>query len=148
MSATEVSEDSIFKALRKQLLATPNDPNLHYNLGLMYTRRGELDEALGEFSMAVSLKPDMVEAYVNMGGVLLRKGDLEACADVNRKALDINPNFALAHLNLGFAYEQQGDLDQGIGEYLQGAGNPAQSSPGSGESGKSVYDQRRFRQSD
>ena len=84
----EVTEDKIFRALRKQLLATPYSAPLHYNLGLAYARREQLDESITCFQQAIVYDPKLVEAYINLGGIFLRKGNLEACIEANQKALE------------------------------------------------------------
>jgi tetratricopeptide (TPR) repeat protein len=93
----EVTEDKVFRALRKQLLATPYSAPLHYNLGLAYARRGQLDESITCFQQAIVYDPKLVETYINLGGIYLRKGNIEACIEANQKALEINPNHPLAH---------------------------------------------------
>jgi len=50
----EVSEDTVFRALKRQLLATPYSAPLHYNLGLAYARRGQLDESATAYHMEKS----------------------------------------------------------------------------------------------
>ena len=57
----EVSEDTVFRALRRQLLATPYSAPLHYNLGLAYARRGQLEESITAFQQAIVFEPKMVE---------------------------------------------------------------------------------------
>ena len=97
----EVSEDTVFRALRKQLLATPYSAPLHYNLGLAYARREQLDESITCFQQAIVFDPKMVEAYINMGGIYLRKGNIEACIEANQKALEIDNTLAEAYVSLG-----------------------------------------------
>ena len=109
----EVTEDKVFRALRKQLLATPHSAPLHYNLGLAYARREQLDESITCFQQAIVYDSKLVEAYINLGGIYLRKGNIEACIEANQKALEINPNHPLAHSNLGFALIQEGKLNIG-----------------------------------
>ena len=49
----------------------------YYNRGLAYSRNGELDKAIENYTKAIELKPDYAEAYYNRGGAFLRLGERE-----------------------------------------------------------------------
>ncbi len=54
-----------------------NNPNQYLNLGGIYYRLGMWDEAIGQFQVAVKLKPDFANAYYNLGHALESKEDLQ-----------------------------------------------------------------------
>ena len=59
----------------KQLIAMgPNDPVLHYGLGMEYQRLGDFVAAAEEFRRTTELKPDYSVAYRELGKVLEKLG--------------------------------------------------------------------------
>ena len=55
---------------------TPNDPTVHYYLGIAYERKGFIDDAVREFQKAIALKPDYSEAINFLGTIYLSRGNL------------------------------------------------------------------------
>ena len=49
-------------------------------------RKGQIDQALHEYSEAVRLRPDLSHAQLDLGGVLANKGDKAAAAEHLRLA--------------------------------------------------------------
>ena len=99
------------KFLKERLFFEPQSVALHYNLGLAYSHKGQVDEALSEFKQALESDPNLAQAHVNMGGLFFQKGDLDQCIEANLKAIALNPDLPMAYSNLGFAYLNRGDLD-------------------------------------
>ncbi len=51
--------------------------NTYYNQGLVHSKNGELDKAIENYTKAIELKPNYVDAYYNRGGAWLRLGERE-----------------------------------------------------------------------
>lgn len=47
----------------------PADASAHYNLGLLYQQRGELDAAIGSFQRAVEIDPSETDAHFQLGRI-------------------------------------------------------------------------------
>ncbi len=60
--------------LAQRLAATPRDANLYYNRGLLYYKRGQLDEAIAEWTQAVSLRPSDLPTRNLLGLALAERG--------------------------------------------------------------------------
>ena len=81
--------------------ARPDDWASHYNLGLYYASRNDLDNAIRAYETAIKLRPDAVAPYVNASLVynaLNRNDEAEAAL---RKAVETAPDNAAVHINLG-----------------------------------------------
>ena len=80
---------------------------VHYGLGICYIHLNAVDAAILEFTTALKLKPDMVEAHNNIaaGYLGLQKWDEAIAAAMD--ALRIRPDYALAKNNLAFAVNQK-----------------------------------------
>ena len=51
--------DSAITELEAALKLAPEDASLHYNLGLAYKLKDQLDKAVREFQNAIRLQPDL-----------------------------------------------------------------------------------------
>jgi tetratricopeptide (TPR) repeat protein len=82
----------------------------------------EYEQAVAEFTRAISLQPDMKEAHNYLGYCYRRLGKLvESLASYDR-AIDLDPDFAQAHEYRGKTYLALGQLEQAQAELavLQG----------------------------
>jgi tetratricopeptide (TPR) repeat protein len=89
----------------------------HNNLGVALTRRGRLEEAIGNYNEALRIKPDEAEVHNNLGNALMARGDFEEAIDHYYEALRINPDFASAHNNLGSVLARMGKVDEAVNHY-------------------------------
>lgn len=84
----------------------PENPYIHYNLGLTYWAKGVPDKAEQQLKEAIRLKPEYSEAYNNLGVIYLNRGQTDQAIQCFQKALSnlvyLNPENA--HFNLGRAY--------------------------------------------
>jgi tetratricopeptide (TPR) repeat protein len=72
--------------------ATLHSMSISYNnIGLDYLRNNELDKALGEFTIALSLDSNLIAAIKNMGLVYEKKGNTEMAKKYAQKALLLLP---------------------------------------------------------
>ncbi|MAE20030.1 hypothetical protein CMK12_14070 [Candidatus Poribacteria bacterium] len=91
----------------------------HFNRGLTYYNRGQLEQSIAEYQKAIQIKPDFAQAHNNLGNVYYNQGKLEEAVVEYQGAIAINPNYAKAHYNLGVVYHQQGKLEQAAVQYQQ-----------------------------
>lgn len=91
----------------------------HKNLGVALTQAGQIQEAIGEFNLALRLKPDLADAHDNLARVLLRLGRLPEAMEHWEQALRIQPDYVEAHYNLGVALVQLGRLPEAIAHWEQ-----------------------------
>ena len=61
-------------ALDRRLGANPNIALAENNLGYIFERKGQLEEAFRHYQHALEIRPRYVEAHINLGNVYLRKG--------------------------------------------------------------------------
>lgn len=63
-------------------------------LGDEYRERGDFDNAVRAYKIALSSNPSIAQAYVGLGKVYQRTGDLELARDAYRRAYELNPTDA------------------------------------------------------
>ncbi|MFH1673938.1 MAG: tetratricopeptide repeat protein [Pseudomonadota bacterium] len=103
----------------KQLLTTnKNDPYVHYNLGLAYSRlkKNFLAKTEYELALASQLTEDIPEIYKELGGLYRRQHLYEQAVDVYSKALKIVPGSREIRNCLVNAYQETGNMELAIRE--------------------------------
>ena len=82
---------------------------VHNDFGNVLLAQGRLDQAIGEYSEAVRLDPQMASAQCNIGLCQFRKKNLDAAITEFRRAMELNSNEPDAQIYLGTALGLQGD---------------------------------------
>jgi tetratricopeptide (TPR) repeat protein len=91
----------------------------HYNRGITWKAKGDLDRAIADYTEAIRLDPKYERAYHNRGNAWSDKGDLDrAIADYDQ-ALQRDPKDAAPYNNRGIAWKAKGDLDRAIADYTE-----------------------------
>lgn len=89
----------------------PADFEAHYNLAAMLQAKDKLDDAIGEYELAVRLRPDDATANNAIGAALVTAGHADKGAEYLQTALKARPDYFDAHYNLGFALAAQNDFE-------------------------------------
>jgi protein O-mannosyl-transferase len=87
------------------------------NLGIALTQAGEVQEAIGEFKLALQMKPDMADTHCLLGIELQRAGNFEEAIGHYQQALRVNPDYAEAHYNLGVALVRLGHTPEAMEQW-------------------------------
>ncbi len=74
------------------------------------------DLAIAEFSDAIRLKPDYVDAYNNRGVAYNGKGDYDRAIADETQAIRLDPNQVRAYCNRANDYAHKGDWDKAIAD--------------------------------
>ena len=96
------SQGQFHKALSKasQLLLEFSTSSELYNfIGSTNKSLGKLEEAIGSFKKALSIKPYYPQAYYNMGNAFAEKGNLEAARASYKKAIEYKHDYTKAMWN-------------------------------------------------
>ena len=81
----------------------------HYLLGDKLLKQNETDKAVVCYRRAVSIQPNLIEAYWRMGEIAMAKGNYKTALSCYRRALKIDPNRPQNYILLGNTLSQQGD---------------------------------------
>lgn len=65
-----------FKQNLEAATINPVDASAHYNLGLVYQQRGELDQARSSFERAIEIDPEELDAHYQLGRIARAQGRL------------------------------------------------------------------------
>jgi len=105
-------------ALYKHTVAvTANNDILHYNLGVLLARQGNIDEAIKHWSEALKIKPDQPTIHKNLAVLLTRQGDIDQAIEHYRHALKLRPKDKAAHNGLKNLLARREKLDAAVQLY-------------------------------
>ncbi|MEI6516980.1 MAG: tetratricopeptide repeat protein, partial [bacterium] len=97
------------KALQEYTRAIRNDPGLtraHFNLGLLYRTRQDLQAARTSFETVLKLSPAMTDARYMLALVMTEQGKDDEAVKQLTTIIGKNPDHADAHLALGLLYKK------------------------------------------
>ena len=94
--------DDMFRIYSEQVQA--NKARKLYNDGCSAMESNNISKAIELFERAISIKPDMVEAYINLGACYRAKNDIQKQIFFLEEAAKLKPNMPDIYFNLGLAY--------------------------------------------
>jgi len=106
---------------RQTVLASPDSPRSHNNMGDVYSNEGNIEGAIREFSKSIELKPDYADAYHNLATTYYRQGNIKEAVKIYKEAVSLNPELFESHFNLGIIYLDAGQADSAIKELQKAA---------------------------
>jgi tetratricopeptide (TPR) repeat protein len=91
----------------------------HFNRGLAYHAKRELDHAIADYDRAVALNPEFAQAYNGRGKAYFQKGDNDrAMVDLDR-AVELDPEYADAYANRGLVEGWQGKKEGAAADFRE-----------------------------
>ncbi len=92
----------------------PDAAVAHFNWGVDYASRGDLDQAITEFKIAIKRDVRWAKPYYNLGVAYSRQGKWNHAIVTWKKTVYIDPKYANAHYNLARAYARGNQRDLSI----------------------------------
>ncbi len=86
----KVPDGSKIEQFKQLIEMDPNDPVLHYGLGMEYQKLGDFVAAAEEFRRTTELNPDYSAAYRESGKVLEKLGQNQEAARTYRKGIEVS----------------------------------------------------------
>lgn len=98
---------------------SPGKARAHRSLGGNLAKRGLLDEAAKELTIAIALQPGYTDAYIAMGNVALEQNRFEDALGYFNAALSLEPDNANIYGYLSDLFLAQGKLNEARGALLR-----------------------------
>jgi Tfp pilus assembly protein PilF len=108
----KVIEDIFAKKIDKELA-------IHFFKGLSYELKGQLDNAIDEYSKAIEINPRFAEAYRNRGYACAKEHNYNKAISDYTKAIEINPRDFGAYNERGNAYFLKGQYAKAISDWTK-----------------------------
>jgi tetratricopeptide (TPR) repeat protein len=90
-----------------------------YNRGLARYHKGELDEAIADYTEAIRLDPQLAYAYYGRGNAYYKKGDFDKAIADYTETIRFNPKYAEAYLYRGIAYFDVDDYENAVADLTE-----------------------------
>jgi tetratricopeptide (TPR) repeat protein len=104
-------DDKAIAEYKKVEESSPGLPGIHYALGHLLVKDGDLEQATAQLKEELRLNPDQPEANAEMGMALLAQDQGPSAVQYLTKAISLDPGLWTAHQQLGKAFYQQKDYD-------------------------------------
>jgi len=117
---TSAARDSFERVVKLAASYPDTLPNAWNNLGLLDTREGRTDEAIGCFQEALRQSPDYLIALENLGNAYRQQKRWEEARRTLERALAVRPQDPEANYSLGMVFAQTEETGRAY-EYLQRA---------------------------
>ena len=111
------NEETLWRAT---IQANPQSWMAYNNLGIIQLRRGQIAEAIAQFTKALAIDPDYAEAHYNLANALVRSGALDEAIPRYTRAIELNPKIVGAYVNLATILLQRGRAAEAVSK-LQAA---------------------------
>jgi len=85
--------------------------------GAAMAEKGELDQAIAEFDMAVRINSDCLEGRVNAAVILIEQGELDEAMTRLNKVLEMDPKHSEAQCSLGVVLGKKGMLEEAMAHF-------------------------------
>ena len=96
---------------------SPKKGRGHYNLGIYYYDKGDINSAIQEYKTAITLNPFDIQAYNNLGNAYAAEGEMSEAVTAYHTALKFAPQSYLTLFNLANTYADQGRLNDALDAY-------------------------------
>jgi tetratricopeptide (TPR) repeat protein len=93
--------DHALAAFERTLSRQPDQPDAHYNIGVILQRRGDPAGARARYLEALELQPDFVDARANLGVIAAEAGRFDEAAAELEHVLELRPDHTEALIDLG-----------------------------------------------
>src|SRR5262245_1045749 len=105
-----------FKQNLQAATLNPADASAHYQLGLIYQKRGELDAAVGSFKRAVDIDPRETDAHYQLGRIARQEGRLNEAVQHFERVVRLEPSHSQNEIwrETGLVYYDAGQYQDAL----------------------------------
>jgi tetratricopeptide (TPR) repeat protein len=101
--------ENAFSYLKKAVVVNKKNPDLYYNLGVLYFNKANYSVALLFFQQATKLNNRFYQAEYNLANCYFNLNNYKNSIRYYKKAIYLNPKLSDAYYNLSVAYNLMGN---------------------------------------
>lgn len=116
-SDTNENYDDKIKKAQKTLEKNYKNPKTHTHLGILYEKKGLIQQAEKHYRIAVELDPKFPEAILNLGNLYFKEKDFPSSIQTLQIALELNPNDPKIHYLLATVYKESKQFQEALHHY-------------------------------
>lgn len=87
--------------------------------GRRFLEDGDFASAIGDFSRAISINPELADAYYYRATAYDNAGEYERAVGDFNKTISINPSYVRAYFGRGSVYVKNGETDKAIDDFAK-----------------------------
>ncbi|MEM7189765.1 MAG: tetratricopeptide repeat protein [Pseudomonadota bacterium] len=110
------------RAIDTGKLGPQAEAQVRINKGIGYFEIGEYSSAVGEYTLAIDISPDMIAAYLNRAKAFEKQKRLQDAALDYQAAIELDPNAADAYLGRGAMLLKHGDANRAVSDLTAAMG--------------------------
>jgi len=117
-----ILRDRIVERLKQQIAKNPQNPTLHYRLGLAYEENEQFGDALKAYERAVALKPNYGDAQVALGALNMKLNQYDKALRAYNQAvlLDLTPEIkGAAYRAMALIYFRRDRFQEAVEPFKQ-----------------------------
>jgi tetratricopeptide (TPR) repeat protein len=102
---------------QKLYTLAPNQPQAHFEWGIVHEFDGDTAGAKAEFEKALEIEPKFTLAMNSLGMLLIRENQPDAAMEYFKRAIALDPGYAEARVNYGDALLARHDTAGALAQY-------------------------------
>ena len=106
--------DDAIRELQSAATIAPTEPVLHFELGYLYYKKAEYEQANAELRLEVKNNPGYAQSYLYLGDIAMHSNDSVTAEPLLKKALELQGDLRLAYFDLGCIYSDQRKADEAL----------------------------------
>jgi tetratricopeptide (TPR) repeat protein len=114
ISATQKKIDDTIAKIKEKIKVNQEDSWLHFKLGNLYKKKGELDKAIYWYQKALSMQPDYVPAINSMAILYAIRGEYNKALSLFKKSIVFQPDSADAYYFIAGIHAKRKMVEESI----------------------------------
>jgi tetratricopeptide (TPR) repeat protein len=106
-----------FERLDADIRDRPNDPKPYLERAWAFVNYGESTRALADYTKAIAVDPNSVDAWMGRGDELFEAGNIAGALADFEQVVRLEPDHFRGYSSRGLAYERLGERDKAIADY-------------------------------
>ena len=111
--------DEMMQLMIKAAEFSPNDPEVHQVMGVLYNVSRDYNSAAISFKKAINNKPNDYSMWNRLGATLANGQRSAEAIPAYERALELKPSYARGWLNLGISHSNLGSYIEAANAYLK-----------------------------
>ncbi len=108
------NDEDALRSYQKSISISPDDAGVHYSIGIILERKGDLGGAISEYEISISLDKNNGDAHRRLADIFVLKGNLTRAITEYKKILTSAPDNPVIHFSLARAYQKSGHVSDSI----------------------------------
>ena len=109
-----IDNSSALDILKKEYKQDSTNPELNTQLGIIYAKRGDLNQAALYYKKAIAKSPAFIPALNQLAAVYKKQGNSEASLDTYKKIITIEPGHIDSYYNIACIYSGKNRPEESV----------------------------------